>query len=70
VIITAALFLLTIEKMLLGKPNEKYNVLADLDGREIFCLAVLLILVLAIGVYPGPVLDVMSKTVSALVKGV
>jgi NADH-quinone oxidoreductase subunit M len=69
IIITAALFLLTIEKMLLGKLNEKYNVLADMDGREIFCLGVLLVLVLAIGVYPGPVLDVMSKTISVIVKG-
>jgi NADH-quinone oxidoreductase subunit M len=70
VLVTAALILYTIEKMLLGPALPKFNLLQDVDGREIFCLAVLGVLILFLGLYPGPLLDVMSKTVSLLVGGV
>ncbi|OGB90655.1 hypothetical protein A2625_04435 [candidate division WOR-1 bacterium RIFCSPHIGHO2_01_FULL_53_15] len=70
VLVTAALILYTIEKMLLGPALPKFNLLQDADGREIFCLAVLGVLILFLGIYPVPLLDVMGKAVSMLVGGV
>ncbi|MBI5078720.1 hypothetical protein HZB08_01690 [Candidatus Saganbacteria bacterium] len=69
VIVTAAFFLMTIEKMLLGPLMPKYNRLEDADLREIFCLGVLLVMILIIGVYPLPLLKVMEKTVTAILSG-
>ncbi|MBI5701042.1 NADH-quinone oxidoreductase subunit M [Candidatus Saganbacteria bacterium] len=70
VLATAALFLMAIEKMLFGKLLPKNNLLADADGREIFCLSVLGILTLFFGLYPIPLLAVMETTVKALVGGI
>jgi NADH-quinone oxidoreductase subunit M len=69
VLVTAALFLLTIEKMLLGTLRPKYNLLEDMDRREIFCLGVLGVLILLVGIYPLFILKVMAKTIAVLLGG-
>src|SRR5512146_379854 len=52
VIITAAYCLWTLQRVFLGKVNEKYTLLPDLKGREILSLLPLGILVVVLGVYP------------------
>ena len=63
-IVTAAFFLWTIQRVFLGPLNEKYKDMPDADGREIFCLAPLAFLCILLGVFPyllinwmGPALE-------------
>ncbi len=61
-VITAAYWLWTIQRMFLGSLNEKYKTLPDLSGRELFTLVPLAIIVIVLGVYPMPVLDLMHRS--------
>ncbi|MFN8545111.1 MAG: NADH-quinone oxidoreductase subunit M [Candidatus Binatia bacterium] len=65
VVLTAGYMLWTLQRMYLGKPNEKYLLLAEINGRELFTLAPLAVIVVLLGVYPVLVLDLQSP---ALVK--
>jgi NADH-quinone oxidoreductase subunit M len=60
VVITVAFFLWTIYRIFWGPPNARWAGLSDLDGREWWTLAPLAVLMIAIGVYPAPVLDVIN----------
>ncbi len=66
VIITAAYCLWTLQRVFLGKVNEKYALLPDLTGREILSLVPLGVLVVVLGVFPHPVLNVMKATLGSL----
>jgi NADH-quinone oxidoreductase subunit M len=66
VIITAAYCLWTVQRVFLGKVNEKYAALPDLTGREVVSLAPLAVLVVLLGVYPHPVLNLMKATLGAI----
>ncbi|PKL51924.1 MAG: oxidoreductase [Nitrospira bacterium HGW-Nitrospira-1] len=66
VIITAAYCLWTLQRVFLGKLNEKYSLLPDLTVRETVSLVPLCIIVVVLGVYPHPVLNLMKQTVSLL----
>ncbi|GAA4859413.1 MULTISPECIES: complex I subunit 4 family protein [Saccharopolyspora] len=46
-------------------PAEPRSAIKDLGGREIAVLAPLVVLVLALGIYPKPVLDVVNPSVAA-----
>jgi NADH-quinone oxidoreductase subunit M len=50
----------TMQRIYLGKANEKYLDLPDIDGREVFTLLPLAIIVIVLGVYPRPVLDLIN----------
>ena len=67
VVITAAYYLWTMQRMFLGKLNEKYAGLADLNWRERITLYPLAALMIVLGFYPMPVLDLMNNTLHALV---
>jgi NADH-quinone oxidoreductase subunit M len=69
ILVTAALFLIAMEKMLLGPVQPKYNLLSDMDLREKVCLGVLGILILWLGIYPIPLLNLMEKTLSVILGG-
>lgn len=60
VVLTAGYMLWTMQRIYLGKPNEKYVGLPDINGREVFTLVPLGILVIVLGVYPRPVLDLIN----------
>jgi NADH-quinone oxidoreductase subunit M len=66
VIITAAYCLWTLQRVFLGKLNEKYTFLPDMNNREILSLAPLALLVVVLGVYPHPVLDLMKSTLGTI----
>ncbi|MDH4161761.1 MAG: NADH-quinone oxidoreductase subunit M [Nitrospirota bacterium] len=66
VIITAAYCLWTLQRVFLGAVNQKYALLPDLTGREIASLAPLAVLVVVLGVFPHPVLNLMKSTLGSL----
>ncbi|MBU1702066.1 MAG: NADH-quinone oxidoreductase subunit M [Candidatus Eisenbacteria bacterium] len=66
IVLTAGYILWTLQRMFLGKPNEKYLNLPDMTGRELFTLVPLGIIVIILGVYPKPILDLMQVTINHL----
>ncbi len=68
VIITAAYYLWTIQRMFLGPVNEKYKNLNDVNWRERLTLYPLIAGMLFLGFYPMPVLNMMNNTLHTLVK--
>ena len=66
IIITAAYCLWTLQRVFLGKLNEKYRTLPDMNAREIMSLAPLALIVVALGVYPHPVLNLIRSTAAFL----
>lgn len=67
IILTAAYMLWTIQRVFLGKPNEKWRGLPDINGREMFTLVPLAIIVLTLGIYPSFMLNVMTSSLNHLV---
>jgi NADH-quinone oxidoreductase subunit M len=60
-IVLAALYiLLLVQRTMHGPPVERVRGFADLNGREAWALAPLLALVIFLGIYPKPVLDVIT----------
>lgn len=66
VIITAAYCLWTLQRIFLGKLNEKYSLLPDLNRREALSLIPLGVLVVVLGVCPHPVLNLMKATLGSI----
>ena len=60
-------FALFLQRVFLGPLNPKYTSLEEINGREIFCLAPLVVLILIVGVWPMPVLDLMNASLLRLV---
>jgi len=68
ILLNAAYFLWAFQRIFLGKLNEKYADLPEINRREIFSLVPLAVLVIFLGIYPTPVLDVMKTTLSHLIE--
>jgi NADH-quinone oxidoreductase subunit M len=67
VVLTAAYMLWALQRMYLGAPNPKYaNTGWEINGRELFTLAPLAVLVLVLGIYPMLILDLQSPALLAL----
>jgi NADH-quinone oxidoreductase subunit M len=70
ILIGAAFHLWALQRMFLGDKNkiytEQYHHVTEINGREIFCLVPLAILIVALGCYPKPVLDLMNVSVADL----
>ncbi len=70
VIITAAYYLWTIQRMFLGALNPKYAHTPDLCWRERLTLYPLAVLVIVFGFYPHPILDIVKTSLAELVSHV
>ena len=66
VVLTAGYLLWMMQRVFFGPLNEKYKDLLDLNGRELFTLAPLAVLVVAFGVYPQPLINMTQKSTSDL----
>ncbi len=66
VIITASYYLWTIQRMFLGKLNEKYRDLADVNWRERLTLYPLGALSIFFGFYPQAVLDLVNGSLQQM----
>ena len=60
IVITAALFLLALQRAFMGDTPEPLSVLPDLRRRELVAVLPLVVLFVALGVYPRLALDVIS----------
>ena len=63
----AAYLLWMFKRMFFGEVIESNKEYHDVNGREIFYMAPLCLLVIAFGLYPSPVLDMMKASVGKLV---
>ncbi len=70
VVLTAGYMLWALQRMYLGTPNPKYKDLAEINGRELFTLAPLAIIVLFLGIYPLAILKLQSPALVALAEKV
>jgi len=68
IVLAAAYMLWMLQRVVLGEPKtEAAKVLPDLSNRELATLIPLAILVLCIGLYPGPLMELMDTSVIRLI---
>jgi len=65
-VITAAYILWTMQRVFLGPLNERYKDLPEINGRELFTLVPLAAIVIFVGFYPMPVLNLISASLENL----
>lgn len=68
IVITAGYFLWTFQRMFLGELNPKYADLPEINARELFTVIPIGILVVLLGVYPAPLLDLIKTSLNDLVE--
>lgn len=68
IVLTAALFLLMLRRVFLGELRDRWRGLADLGGVETAVLGGLLVLVVLLGVWPAPLLDVIHPAAERIVE--
>jgi NADH-quinone oxidoreductase subunit M len=60
VVITVAYFLWAIHRLFYGPLNTRWEALSDMDGREKWALVPLVALMVVVGIYPRPLVDVIN----------
>lgn len=70
ILLNAAYFLWAYQRVYLGPLNPKYEKMKEINGREIFTVIPLMIIVLFFGVYPAPFLNLISSSVDQLIEWV
>jgi NADH-quinone oxidoreductase subunit M len=70
VIVTAAYFLWMIQRVFLGPLREKWATLTDMDWGEIAATAPLCVAMLAIGIYPWPLINLINGSMKDLVQAI
>ncbi len=68
VALTAAFFLWMIQRVFLGPVNVRWQPLEDMDGGELLATVPLAVLIVAIGLYPMPILRVINAATRPLVE--
>ncbi|MDZ7717642.1 MAG: NADH-quinone oxidoreductase subunit M [Balneolaceae bacterium] len=68
IIFTAGYILWTIQRVFLGERPEKLKDLKDLTPREILAFTPLIILIIFLGIYPAPAIELMNTSLSFLVE--
>ena len=68
VVLTAGYLLWTLQRMFLGTANEKWASLTDMSLREHVTLVPLGVVMVVVGLYPKPVIDLMNFTLTAMSK--
>jgi NADH-quinone oxidoreductase subunit M len=66
IVLTAAYMLWVLQRVFLGTLPEKWKNLTDMDMREMAMLVPLAAIVIFLGVYPSPVLDLMNSSMNYL----
>ena len=60
ILITTAMFLWTLQRVLLGKASPEWMKMPQLSKREIFTLLPLVALIIVLGIFPGPLVQSIS----------
>jgi len=66
IVITAAYMLWVLQRVFLGTLPEKWSGLTDMDGRETLMLVSLAVIVIFLGIYPAPMIDLMNASINHL----
>jgi len=66
IVLNAAYFLWAFQRMFFGELNQKYADIAEINGRELFTLVPLAVIVIFLGMYPMPILSLFDTTVNQL----
>jgi NADH-quinone oxidoreductase subunit M len=66
VILNAAYLLWAMQRIFLGKLNEKYSTLEEIKMREVLSLLPMAAFVLVFGIYPLPILNLMGPTLEKI----
>ncbi len=67
IVLTAAYMLWTLQRVFLGTLPEKWKTLPDINGRELFTLVPLAIIVIFLGIYPAPAINLLTSSINTLV---
>jgi NADH-quinone oxidoreductase subunit M len=70
ILVTAAYVLWTLQRVFLGPINPKYKTLEEITPRELICLVPFAAIVLLLGVYPAPLMDLMNQSLLFLKEAV
>lgn len=68
ILLGAGYMLWTLQRIYLGKLNEKWATLTDMDMREYAMLVPLSLIIIFLGVYPSAMLDLMNTSVNTMVQ--
>jgi NADH-quinone oxidoreductase subunit M len=68
IILTAGYMLWTLQRVFLGELSDQHKDLPDLTVRETIAFVPLAAIVIFLGVYPGPAIDLMNASLSHLVE--
>jgi NADH-quinone oxidoreductase subunit M len=66
IVLTAGYMLWVLQRVFLGTLPEKWQGLTDMDGRETLMLVSLAVIVIFLGIYPSPMLDLMNASLNSL----
>jgi len=66
IVLTAGYMLWVLQRVFLGTLPEKWKNLTDMDGREMVMLVPLAVIIIFLGIYPSPVLDLMNTSMNHL----
>ncbi len=67
IVLTAGYMLWTLQRVFLGTLPDKWKDITDVNGRELVALVPLAIIVIILGIYPTPMLDLMNASANHLV---
>lgn len=70
VIITAAYYLWTMQRVFLGHINERYIGYPDLNARERLTLYPLSLIIVVLGFYPMPILNIINPSLHSLINSI
>jgi NADH-quinone oxidoreductase subunit M len=68
ILLGAGYMLWTLQRIYLGKLNEKWATLTDMDMREYAMLVPLSLIIIFLGIYPSAMLDLMNTSVNSMVQ--
>jgi NADH-quinone oxidoreductase subunit M len=66
IIITAAYMLWTLQRVFFGTTNPKYEGITDINARELWTLIPLAAIVVFLGIYPHPILNMVNNSMAFL----
>jgi NADH-quinone oxidoreductase subunit M len=70
VVITAAFFLVVIQRMFLGEVNLQWQSLHDMDFGELAATVPLCLIMLVVGLFPGPLVGVINVAMASLLQSI
>ena len=68
ILLNAIYFLRAYQRIFLGPLNKTYNDLTDISKRELATIIPLAVLVLVLGIYPAPLINMISPAMDEIIK--